>query len=201
VERSLPVLLVPGWLNSGPAHWQSRWQLLRPELGRVDFGEWHHPDPQAWTAALHRAVLACPAPPLLIAHSLGCLATANLMALPTPPPIAGAMLVAPPDPGRSDTPAELTVFAPLARPRFAVPGLVVISSNDPYAEETFGLDLASAWGLEAVRLGACGHINDQSGYGTWPEGLALLDGLKRQIDVWPSQERVDSADLRSLERD
>jgi predicted alpha/beta hydrolase family esterase len=178
---SLPGLLVPGWRNSPQAHWQTCWQRLRPELGRVDFGEWHHPNPQAWTAALHLAVLACPEPPVLIAHSLGCLATANLMAQPAPPPIAGVLLVAPPDPERADTPVELSVFAPPARPRFAVPGLVVISSNDPYAEETSSLALAKAWGLEVVRLGASGHINDQSGYGDWPQGLALLDGLVGRI--------------------
>jgi predicted alpha/beta hydrolase family esterase len=114
---------------------------------------------------------------VLIAHSLGCLATANLMALPSPPPIAGAMLVAPPDPSRPDTPVEIADFAPPARVPFAVPGLVVISSNDPYAEEAFSLDLATAWGLEVVRLGPCGHINDQSGYGEWPEGLVLLERL------------------------
>lgn len=177
IDGSPPLLLVPGWLNSGPEHWQSRWQQVRPDLGRVTFGEWQDPQPQAWTADLGRAVLACPRPPVLIAHSLGCLATANLMALPSPPPIAGALLVAPPDPGRPDTPAQIAGFAPPARVPFAVPGLVVISSNDPYAEEAFSLTLAKAWGLEVVRLGPCGHINDQSGYGDWPEGLALLDGL------------------------
>lgn len=77
----IPLLLVPGWRNSGPHHWQSRWQLLHPEMARVDFGEWHHPHPRAWTDVLHQAVLASPSPPLLIAHSLGCLAVANVMAL------------------------------------------------------------------------------------------------------------------------
>ena len=178
---SPPLLLVPGWLNSGPEHWQSRWQRVRPELGRVAFREWDDPEPQAWTADLRQAVLACPSPPVLIAHSLGCLATANLMALPSPPRIAGALLVAPPDPGRPDTPVEIADFAPPARQPFGVPGLVVISSKDPYAQEAFSLDLAHAWGLEVVRLGACGHINDQSGYGDWPEGLSLLDGLVRRI--------------------
>jgi predicted alpha/beta hydrolase family esterase len=176
-----PQLLVPGWLNSGPKHWQSRWQQERPELGRVDFREWQHPQPQAWTADLRQAVLACPAPPLLIAHSLGCLATANLMALPSPPRIAGVLLVAPPDPGRPDTPAEIAGFSPPARRPFGVPGLVVISSNDPYASETFSLELAHAWGLEVVRLGACGHINDQSGYGEWPEGLVLLERVLERM--------------------
>lgn len=176
-EDSPPLLLVPGWLNSGPEHWQSRWQRLRPDLGRVTFGEWDDPEPQAWTADLQRAVLACPRPPVLIAHSLGSLATANLMALPSPPPIAGAMLVAPPDPSRADTPWQIADFASPARVPFAVPGLVVISSNDPYAEEAFSLELARDWELEVVRLGPCGHINDQSGFGDWPGGLALLEGL------------------------
>lgn len=170
-------LLVPGWRNSGPDHWQSRWQHLRPEWSRVDFGEWQHPVPRAWTEALRQAVLACSRPPLLIAHSLGCLATANVIDLPDPPPIAGAMLVAPPDPGRLDTPSEFADFHPPARRRFPVPGLVVISSNDVYAEESYSLSLAAAWGLEAVRVGPCGHINEASGHGDWPEGLAVLEGL------------------------
>jgi len=30
-----PVLLVPGIGNSGPAHWQSLWQVKHPDVGRV----------------------------------------------------------------------------------------------------------------------------------------------------------------------
>lgn len=181
VEGPPPLLLVPGWQNSGPEHWQSTWQRQRPELGRVSFSEWHHPNPRVWTSELRRAVLACPRPPLLIAHSLGCLATANLMALPSPPWLAGVMLVAPPDPGRADTPPQIADFAPPAREPFPVPGLVVISSDDSYAEEAYSLELAKTWGLEAVCLGPCGHINDQSGYGEWPEGLALLNRLLARL--------------------
>lgn len=173
----VPAVLVPGWRDSGPEHWQSRWQRRWPGLGRVNFGDWHTPEPAAWTEALRQAVLACPRPPLLIAHSLGCLATANLVAHPAAPAIAGAMLVAPPDPSRADTPEELVGFAPPARPRFPVPGLVVISSSDAFADEAYGLALAADWGLEAVRVGDCGHINDLSGHGDWPEGVALLAGL------------------------
>lgn len=46
-EETPPLLLVPGWLNSGPEHWQSRWQVARPDIGRVAFGEWQNPEPQA----------------------------------------------------------------------------------------------------------------------------------------------------------
>lgn len=180
-EAVTSVLLVPGWRNSGPGHWQSRWQHLRPAWARVDFGEWHHPVPHLWTDVLRQAVLHCSQPPLLIAHSLGCLATANLMALSHPPAIAGVMLVAPPDPCRADTPPPVAAFAPPARSRFRVPGLVALSSSDAYANESYSLELALAWGLEAVRVGACGHINEASGHGDWPEGLALLDGLLERI--------------------
>jgi predicted alpha/beta hydrolase family esterase len=34
--------------------------------------------------------------------------------------------------------------------------------------------MAQDWGARWVNLGACGHINAQSGLGDWPEGLALL---------------------------
>jgi hypothetical protein len=61
----IPILLLPGWLNSGPDHWQSRWQQLRPTLQRVDFGRWEDPDPLAWTQALRRTVETAAAPPLL----------------------------------------------------------------------------------------------------------------------------------------
>jgi predicted alpha/beta hydrolase family esterase len=33
---------------------------------------------------------------------------------------------------------------------------------------------AEVWGSEFVNIGAAGHINTASGYGEWPEGLALL---------------------------
>ncbi|MEB3334640.1 MAG: alpha/beta hydrolase [Cyanobacteriota bacterium] len=174
---TIPCLLLPGWLNSGPDHWQSRWQRLRPSLQRVDFGEWVQPDPQAWSERLRTAVSGCPTPPLLIAHSLGCLAAAGLVADGDPPPLAGALLVAPPDPARAGTPAAIADFSPAPRDPFRTRGLVVYSSNDPYAEEAFSLSMAEAWGLEPVRIGALGHINAESGLGDWSEGLALLDGL------------------------
>jgi len=69
-------------------------------------------------------------------------------------------------------------FGPVARGRFKVPGLVVTSSNDPFAAEAFVLDLAQAWGLNTHRLGPCGHINADSGLGEWREGLALLAELQ-----------------------
>jgi hypothetical protein len=177
----VPVLLLPGWLSSGPGHWQILWAERRPHWRVVDFGQWERPDPASWRAALAAAIRACGRPPLLIAHSLGCLAAASLIAQPDAPQVAAALLVAPPDPGRPDTPEPLRPFHPVARGRFGVPGQLLLSSDDPYASEAFTLDLAAAWGLQPVRLGALGHINAESGLGHWPEGLLRAEALLAEV--------------------
>jgi carotenoid cleavage dioxygenase-like enzyme len=35
-----PVLIVPGWTNSGPEHWQSHWERAHPEWRRVEQADW-----------------------------------------------------------------------------------------------------------------------------------------------------------------
>ena len=183
----MPVLLLQGWLGSGPGHWQRHWMALRPHWRVVDFGSWEQPDPQGWRLALDAAIAGCERPPLLIAHSLGCLAAAALLATSVPPDsaaapaIAAALLVAPPDPGRPDTPLPLRPFHPVARTRFGVPGQLLLSSDDPYASEAYALALAEAWGLEPLRLGPLGHVNADSGLGPWPEGLALAEALLARL--------------------
>jgi len=40
---SFRVLVAPGLYNSGPLHWQSRWQRLYPAFERVEQEKWHAP--------------------------------------------------------------------------------------------------------------------------------------------------------------
>lgn len=171
------MLLLQGWLGSGPGHWQRHWLRLRPHWRLVDFGSWEQPDPRGWRSALAQAIAACERPPLLIAHSLGCLVLAG----PGAPEVAAALLVAPPDPGRPDTPEPLRPFHPVPRARFGVPGQLLLSSDDPYGSEVFALELAAAWGLEPQCLGPLGHINAESGLGAWPQGLALAEALLERV--------------------
>jgi predicted alpha/beta hydrolase family esterase len=37
---------------------------------------------------------------------------------------------------------------------------------------------AQLWGSTLIDLGNAGHINTESGFGPWPEGLALLQDLQ-----------------------
>jgi predicted alpha/beta hydrolase family esterase len=57
-----PVLLVPGYLNSGPDHWQSHWEKRWPQVRRVDLGRWDAPDRELWQERFQAAVQACSEP-------------------------------------------------------------------------------------------------------------------------------------------
>ena len=48
-------LLLPGWQNSGPDHWQSRWEALHG-YHRVDQHDWMRPLRGDWSARLEETV-------------------------------------------------------------------------------------------------------------------------------------------------
>src|SRR2546427_12903725 len=90
-----PVLVLPGYGDSGPEHWQSRWEAAGANFRRVLQRDWLMPERAEWLATPEREVAACPAPPVLVAHSLGCALVAHRgMAggggVKTPPPLAPA---------------------------------------------------------------------------------------------------------------
>lgn len=166
-------LIVPGWRDSGPGHWQSLWAERLPGALRVVQEDWIHPARAAWVATLARTILQAPAPVVVIAHSLGCIATVHLPR-EAACRVRAALLVAPADPERR---ALLADFAPVPYQRLPYPSIVVASSNDPYCPARLAGAYARAWGSEFLRLTDAGHINVESGYGEWPLGLALLQSL------------------------
>jgi len=171
-----PVLLVPGIGNSGPDHWQSRWQAAAPNYQRVEQRDWDHPRRDVWAAALEQAVARAGVDARIVAHSLGCLLVAHWLQT-TRLKIAGAMLVAIPDPEGAPFPKEAIGFGPVPRARFACPSIVVASRNDPYSTLDFARGCATDWGSRLVDVGEAGHINAASGLGDWTAGHELLGGL------------------------
>lgn len=182
-------MIVPGIWNSDPDHWQSRWQDDRAEhdsrVLRIAPTSWSEPDPTDWCAAVTRAVTASDEPPVLIAHSLGVLAVAAWLRDAGHPPIAGAFLVAPPDPLAPGFPAAAVGFTdPTAATHQTVPGVplhLVVSDDDPYCSADRAVAFAAALGARAVRVGALGHVNVASGVGEWAAGRALLDEFERSL--------------------
>ncbi len=180
LNRAHPVLILPGWQNSGPGHWQSRWQEQHG-FRRVEQHDWMRPLRGDWIARLEDELLACNAPALLVAHSLGCIQTAAWAAHSrNTARVCGALLVAPPDVEREDLRQLLPGWAPIARQRLPFASVVVASSDDPYGSADHARLLASRWGSALVKIGPRGHINAESGLGDWPEGLALLQDLMKE---------------------
>jgi uncharacterized protein len=91
--------------------------------------------------------------------------------------VRGALLVAPPDTERDDTPPQLFNWRPMVRHRLPFMSVVVASSDDPFCGLGRARAIAADWGSEWHDIGARGHINGDSGLGDWPEGMVLLERL------------------------
>ena len=167
------IIIVPGWRDSGPGHWQTLWAERLPQARRVVQDDWHTPTRSAWVARLEETVLEQPGPVVIVAHSLGCITTAH-MKPEAAARVRGALLVAPADPERR---AVLSDFAPVPYAALPYRSILVASSNDPYCPIRLAGAYARAWGSEFVRLQNAGHINVDSGHGEWPLGRALLQSL------------------------
>ncbi|MGE4322037.1 MAG: RBBP9/YdeN family alpha/beta hydrolase [Sphingobium sp.] len=174
------VLTIPGLNNSGPGHWQTLWEEQRADCHRVDLGSWASPSRNAWVTRLDAAIRAVNGPIVLAAHSLGCLAVAWWGALQSQAygwPVTGALLVAPPDCDRMETPETIGGFGPTPRGQLPFPTILVASRNDPYIFYERAHSIGKNWGSAFVDAGHSGHINAESGLGEWQFGQRLLEQL------------------------
>jgi uncharacterized protein len=170
------ILNLPGIGNSGPKHWQTLWEASDRRIRRVLQKDWDNPVAGDWIAELEKTVAAAGRPPVLIAHSLGCLLAVHWAVL-HPGRAAGALLVAPVDPESIYFPPTAQGFVPVPMKPLGLPSIVVESENDPFAEPGFAARAARAWGARIVNAGKLGHINADSAIGAWPFGRALLEEL------------------------
>jgi len=174
-----PVLIVSGISNSGPTHWQSLWQAKYPDVTRVMQRDWDHPVCEEWIKVLDEAVGQARVAPILVAHSLGCLAVAH-WAAQSERPVLAALLVAVPDPRAPAFPSAARGFAPLPASLGEHRVTLVSSNDDPYATTAYTNERVAAWGAEHICLGERGHINTASGLDDWPDGWAIVDRWRHQ---------------------
>ena len=146
------IIIVPGWRDSGPGHWQSLWAEKLCDAERVTQDDWITPSRAAWIESIGRTILSQSGPVVIAAHSL----------------------VAPADPERRGVLAD---FAPVPFQKLPYRSVLVASSNDPFCPVRQAGAYARAWGSEFVRVQDGGHLNVESGHGEWPLGLVLLQSL------------------------
>ena len=179
MEGSQRILQLPGWLDSGPGHWQTRWEALHGDQ-RVQQADWVWPRRGDWMAQLDEAILADARPALLVAHSLGChLVAAWAAHSQHTARVLGALLVAPPDLARPDMPPNVARWHPTVLQPLPFPATLLHSDDDPFCSADAARALAAAWGAPAHSVGAAGHVNGDSGLGDWPAGRAWLQQLGR----------------------
>ncbi|HEY6272782.1 MAG TPA: prephenate dehydrogenase/arogenate dehydrogenase family protein [Terriglobales bacterium] len=178
-EAAATVLVIPGWHNSGPRHWQTIWEQQNPIFLRVQQKDWEFPHREWWVERISEEVRQSPAPIVFVAHSLGCVAVAHWCQAATDAvhKIKGALLVAPADVDNKDSPRQTKDFSPVPRRLLPFPSILVASNNDPFLTLNRARELAHVWGSRMVDIGAAGHINGDSGLADWPEGKRLLRHL------------------------
>jgi predicted alpha/beta hydrolase family esterase len=168
------VLVVPGLYNSGPEHWQTRWQRLHPGFERVEQANWDVPDLDVWSERLAAELNKSSMPTVIVAHSFGCLTSVHRVGQNSSN-IAGALLVAPADPQKFGLAERLHPV------RLPMPSIVIGSTNDPWMTGSRAAYWADCWGSDFFNAGPLGHINAESGLGDWRFGLFCLQQLVLDI--------------------
>jgi len=175
------ILIIPGLGNSGPDHWQSRWEAKLPTARRIIQKDWERPQLEDWRKRIVAEVAAAEKPVVLVAHSLGAVAVAHAAA-ELEGKVRGAFLVAPPSPriiaGLDPIDPD---FADIPMAPLPFPAVLVASHDDTYAHYAETEELARAWRAEIADAGASGHINAESGHGPWPEGLMRFVGFLKKL--------------------
>ncbi len=179
MHESPVLIIVPGWRNSGPGHWQSILQRQWPEALRAQQQDWETPARQDWVDTLADTILAQRRPVLLAAHSLGCITVAHLPD-DAASHVEGALLVAPANPVRHPA---LAGFAPVPMRQLPFHSIVVASDDDPYCNLDTARHFSIAWGSDFERLQNAGHINVEAGFGHWPRAQALLEILAERASA------------------
>ena len=176
------MLVLPGLYDSGPAHWQSRWQAQATTLlvERVVQQDWAAPRCADWAARLTHVLGESTHDVVLVAHSSACAMVAH-WAREAPRAllmrVRGALLVAPSDPLAPVYPSGPTGFAPVPLHTLPFPSTVVASHSDEYVTFAQAEQYATSWGSRLWDLGDAGHINAEAGYGAWPEGWRAVEEM------------------------
>jgi uncharacterized protein len=175
------ILTVPGYTGSGPDHWQSFWERRHAAWVRVEQSDWDHPEREQWMETLRGHLHRQRPPVVLVGHSCGSITVVQWAQRYGPGPVVAAMLVAPADVDAPGAPEPIRSLAPVPLGPLPFPSLLVASDNDPYLSLVRARQFARRWGSHLHVVPGAEHLNTAAGYGPWPEGERLLEGLCREV--------------------
>lgn len=175
------ILFVPDRGEPTPGHWQWRWRQ-KLSTGRFVAPQAGHAPERERIEAVVEAVNAADRPVVLVGHGHG--AFAAVAALPDlTRRVAGGFFAAPPDIGTETAPVASPHGWPAhIRARLPFPAMLVGSRNDPAGSYEAAERLAADWGAMLLDAGEAGHIDEEAGYGPWPEGsMAFAQFLRKLV--------------------
>lgn len=176
------ILILPGLGGGGPDYWYERWGKKLRTAKRVKQNDWDAPDFDDWQNRIVTAVEQATQPVVLVAHSLGVIASVHAAHRFPHQKVAGGYFVAPPDiDAISKTMPAVKPFGPVPTAPLDFPSILVASQNDPYCSFQKAEDMSFAWGSKFESAGESGHINKDSGQGPWPEGLLSFANFMAQL--------------------
>jgi len=176
------ILMLPGFGNSGPGHWQRRWGERFPHAAFIEQQDWDRPRLDDWVDRIERAIVMATRPVVLVAHSLAVPAAVHTAARLKDTKVRGAFLVAPPDIDENPAvPKEALSFGNVPRDPLPFPSMLIASTTDPFCSLERAAEFATCWGSDFHNAGDAGHINAESGHGPWPEGLMMFTRLMRRL--------------------
>lgn len=168
-EVSPRVVTLPGLHGSDIAHWQSWLESEFPDSIRVTQKDWNTPTLEVWTRAAIAVFSRLQHPHVAVAHSFGCLAAVQALQSDFTN-VVGLLLVAPASPGKFN-------IRSLNRKTLKTRSVVVASNTDPWMSANEARALAQDWGSSYINLGDAGHINVESGYGSFDYAKQLVNIL------------------------
>lgn len=177
------ILILPSCGALHPDFWLSRWARQLPTARIVAHDDPHAPDPDAHLAALLAEIARASKPVVLVGHGLGALTIARAAQAHAADMerVSGAYFVAAPDVEAAGTPTVMQPFAPLPLIRLPFPSALIASRTDPHCDYARAEEFARAWGATIADAGEAGHIDEEAGFGPWPEGLMRFAALLKAI--------------------
>jgi uncharacterized protein len=180
--RRTTFIMLPGIGGSDENHWQTLWERSNPSMKRFNPPDWNSPQLSVWCRALQDAIDAADEPAVLVAHSLSCLLVAH-WAAPSASTVAGAFLVAVPDPDAPVFPSAASSFRAVPTGALPFPSIIIASTDDLYGTLEYAQSRAQQWNSRLIDIGPSGHINAASNLGDWPQGKSLLNDFVSSLGL------------------
>ncbi len=176
------ILIVPGLGGGNNNYWYARWETKLKTARLIEQKDWQKPRLSDWADTIIQTVEQAERSVVLVAHSLGVVASIHASENFPHQKVAGGYFVALPDMGKlADTLPETATFKNLPEAPLTFPSILVASQTDPYCDFSHAENMSYSWGSKLENAGDCGHINAESGQGPWPEGLLSFANFMAQL--------------------